>query len=170
MADKDRGDVSGPPSEDEGREARQRQFSRREILRAGMAVPAVIAVPALAAACGGGSSSAAGHGDHTDSGTHNDHSDHTDAAHNDNSHGDSTHTDSAHTDHGTTHSDTGTTHSDTGTTHTDTGATHTDSHGDFKHIDNLGPGFNHQDQVIRHHDGANNTSTHLDHSDVQAKQ
>lgn len=165
MADKDRGDASGPPSDDEGRQARQRQFSRREILRAGMAVPAVLAVPALAAACGGGSSTAAGHGDHTDSGSHNDHADHSDAAHNDNSHGDSIHTDSAHTDHGTTHSDTGTTHSDSG-------SVHSDSHHDFKHIDNIRPVFNHTDTPgFFHSDAGHNVfRPHGDHTDIRAKQ
>ena len=95
MADDHRDDVTGAPSDDEGRDDRARQFSRREILRAGMAVPAVLSIPALAAACGGGgSNTAAGHGDHSDSGNHGDHADHSDASHNDNSHSDSAHTDS----------------------------------------------------------------------------
>src|SRR5438270_9198 len=102
MAGDDRASGPDPASDDEGQQARQRQFSRREILRAGMAVPAVLAVPALAAACGGGSSTAAaaGHGDHSDSGNHADHADHGDASHNDTSHSDSAHTDSTHTDKG----------------------------------------------------------------------
>jgi hypothetical protein len=119
-----------PSSEGEDRADRQRQFSRRELLRAGMAAPVVLSLPMVAAACGGGSNTAAGHGDHTDSGSHSDHADHSDSAHNDTSHSDSAHTDSSHADKGhvdTTHSDT--THSDT---HKDTGTVqiHKDTHSD----------------------------------------
>src|SRR2546421_5452568 len=60
MADDNRDDATSAPSDDEGRDARQRQFSRREILRAGMAVPAVLALSPPAAAGGGGSHTAPG--------------------------------------------------------------------------------------------------------------
>jgi hypothetical protein len=136
----------GEQWEDEERAERGRQFSRRELLRVGMAVPAVLSLPMIAAACDGGSSTAAGHSDHTDSGSHSDHADHSDAGHNDTSHEDSAHTDSSHSDKGhtdTTHSDTthnDTTHSDT--THSDTAHTdkaHTDATpGHSDHADNFG--------------------------------
>jgi len=40
--------------DDEEREARHREFSRRELLRAGMGVPVVLGVSGFLAACGGG--------------------------------------------------------------------------------------------------------------------
>jgi hypothetical protein len=145
---------------DDEREERQRQFSRRELLRAGIAVPVVVSLSAVAEACGGGSSKAAGHADHTDSGSHTDHQD---ASHNDNAHGDATHSDSNHTDSG--HSDSG--HSDAG--HGDTGHTdapHTDTahnapaHGD--HAD----GFTHNDASGLNGSIHTDTGPHGDHSDL----
>jgi hypothetical protein len=157
---------------DDEREERQRQFSRRELLRAGIAVPVVLSLSAVAEACGGGSSAAAGHADHTDSGNHADHADHQDASHNDTAHGDSLHTDSAHTDHGhidTGHGDAG--HSDSGHSdagHGDTGHSdtpHTDkgnvpSHGD--HSD----GFTHNDASGLTGSIHTDTGPHGDHSDL----
>jgi hypothetical protein len=160
-------------SPEEERDARQRQFSRREILRAGIALPAVLSLPIVAAACGGGSTVSAGHGDHTDTGAHSDHADHQDAGHNDSSHGDSTHTDTSHTDRGhADHSDSGTKHADTGGTHTDTGGTHADiPHNDspvVHHIDERPPygGCLHSDLYSEYHHGDNGQVTnHLDHVD-----
>ncbi|HEX4540157.1 MAG TPA: hypothetical protein VH112_07915 [Acidimicrobiales bacterium] len=151
---------------DQERRERHRQFSRRELLRAGIALPAVLSLPVMAAACGGGSSVAAGHGDHTDSGGHSDHADHQDAGHNDSSHGDSTHTDTSHTDRGhTDHSDSGATHADTGGTHTD--VPHNDSPG-VHHVDERPPygGCLHNDLYSQYHHGDNGQVTnHLDHVD-----
>lgn len=108
------------PDESPGRplseaEDREREFSRRQLLRAGSAVPVVLSAEWLAA-CGSSHSDA--HGDHTDA-------PHDDAAHTD------THSDGGgHSDHG--HTDTGG-HGDNG--HSDTSHDDTGQHSDTAHSD-----------------------------------
>jgi hypothetical protein len=159
-------------SPDDERSARKREFSRRELLRAGAAVPIVFSAGYILAACGGGG--------HSDKAKGRSHGDHTDASHNDTSHSDSTHTDRAHTD--TAHTDAGhSDHSDSGhsdhadthsdNVHSDTG--HNDVHADTAHTDTP-----HIDAIIRDHrhgdvaphDDGNirdhrHTDTHGDHED-----
>ena len=87
------GSTEDPTTPDEGeadgRASRERDFSRRALLRAGVGLPAVLSLGALAAACGSDDK-------HSDAGGGS-HADHTD--------GDAAHTDAAHAD--TTHNDHG---------------------------------------------------------------
>ena len=94
------------PEEEQG--IRERDFSRRELLRAGWGIPAVLVSGGVLAACGD---------DHGDA-----HGDHTDAPHDDAVHTD-THTDGGQRNPGG-HSDTG------GGGHSDRGG-----HGDTPHVD-----------------------------------
>ena len=144
MAPDDRDDIS---PEDEQPNERSRDFSRRQLLRAGAALPLVLSAGSLLAACGGSS--------HSDKAKNQAHGDHTDAAHDDTSHGDSSHTDRAHTDRA--HVDQGGTHNDTGT-HSDSG-THSDTGGYQDHGDARPP---HGDTTVRDH---RHGDTHSDHVD-----
>ena len=117
---------------DEERQERQRQFSRRELLRAGMALPAAVSLPAIAGACGGGNAGAVhtdtAHSDHSDASSH---TDHLDAAHSDSPHGDS------HGGHIDSHSDSHGGHVDSHADHHDSNirvVPHTD-HADVQHAD-----------------------------------
>jgi hypothetical protein len=132
-----------PPSEDDARSERESNFSRRELLRAGSAVPVVLSAGWLAA-CGSHSDA---HGDHTDA-PHNDaaHTDtHTDGGrHSDHGHNDTGHNDTGHND-GATHGDR-TIHDDAGGRHSDGGVEHTDVHhidGGQEHTDTF-----HQDSTV----------------------
>ena len=170
MDPEDRDEPTGSSSPEEERQARQREFSgasRRELAwRCHSCSPYLRSRPPA----GVDPARPPGTGIIRDSGSHNDHSDHTDTSHNDSSHGDSTHTDSSHTDGGhTDHSDSGKTHGDTGTVHTDSGI-HGDG-GTVRHYDTGRANIGHQDQTVkRHNPDGTVTVTHLDHTDIQAKQ
>jgi hypothetical protein len=152
-----------PPSEDDARSERESNFSRRELLRAGSAVPVVLSAGWLAA-CGSHSDAHGDHTDaphndaahtdtHTDGGRHSDHG-HNDTGHNDTGHNDTGHNDTGHNDTG--HNDTGhndgathgdrTIHDDAGGRHSDGGVEHTDVHhidGGQEHTDTF-----HQDSTV----------------------
>ena len=139
-------DPAAPDDPRGERDTRAADFSRRALLRAGMALPAVLSFGALAAACGGESqgdavkaatpstkkrgsatrTGAAPTGGTNLAGSHGDavHADHADGGHGDTPHSD--HADAPHADH-----------SDGG---------HAD-HADVDHVDTQ-----HGDQVLRHAD------------------
>jgi hypothetical protein len=123
------------PAEDDEHQQREREFSRRELLRAGWAVPVAVSLGGLAAACsGGGHSDSAAKSRSTSAstttapgGTSTTQGAHADAAHTDTPHTDGQHNDGGHADHADApHSDTP--HAD----HSD--APH-DDHGDGGHAD-----------------------------------
>jgi hypothetical protein len=145
---------AGPRDEGAERAARDDDFSRRQLLRAGSAIPVVLSTGFLAA-CGSASHDDA-HGDHTDA-------PHDDAAHTDTHSDGGAHSDHGHSDTGGhndsgTHDDTGGTHDDPGGTHNDTGGTHDDApkppHTDVtgSHADFNIPGGGHGDEPFQHGD------------------
>jgi hypothetical protein len=124
---------------DSDRTQREREFSRRALLRAGWALPVAVSLGGLASACGGGGDDARRngvHGDHADS-AHTD-SSHTDAGsgeHADQPHGDDVHTDTGRYRHvDTPHAD-----------HTDV-AGHADAAAP-SHSDTQEPGGRHGDHA-----------------------
>jgi hypothetical protein len=132
-----------PTESDDERQRREREFSRREMLRMGMAVPAVLSAGAILAACGGGD-------DHTDT-AHVDtnatttpaHGDSGASGHGDSGHGDSGHADQAHNDH------------------------HDNPHGDVAHTDAAHGDLHHDGE---HNDGSSgylNTTPHQDCSNCE---
>lgn len=177
MSRDDDDEVTEPSDHDEQREARRREFSRREILRAGMAAPAILSLPALLAACGSDHSdsaqrTSANHQDHTDTSGHSDHSDtgqhtdHADKAHSDhgdaaqhNDHADNAHTDGGHVDHADApHTD----HVDGG--HVDKVHIDKGQHFDFGpvHVDGVAPPHNDVHFDVPHFDLPQHNDFHFD--------
>jgi hypothetical protein len=140
----------GHPRQDDERSSRESEFSRRELLRAGSAVPVVLSAGWLAA-CGSDAQNDA-HGDHTDA-------PHDDAAHTD------THSDGGgHSDHG--HTDTG--HNDTGGGgHNDTGGGGHNDTGGGGHSDTASGGGAHSDAKTP--GDATNFDDEPAHADVPAQ-